>query len=86
MHRLIGDDSHRSATQPGKADDYILGIVVMRLQNHAIIHNGADNLPHIIDLARVIWNYGIESGKHTIWVITGLHDRGILHIVGRQVA
>ena len=45
---LIGYDPHRLAVQAGKADDHVLGVMLLHFEEVAVIHDGVDHLADIV--------------------------------------
>jgi len=75
---LASNYAHRTAIKASKAGDYVLGIVPQWLNILPIVHDSLNHCLHIINLAGVVRDYGIQRGLDTVGVITQINHRGLL--------
>ena len=53
---LVGHDTYADAAHMGEAHDDIAGIILMNLEELAVVHNGVDDLVHIVRLVGAVGN------------------------------
>ena len=86
MRRLVGDDADRAAAEPGEADDDVLGVLAMHLEEVALVDDRSDQLLHVVGLVRVGRDQPVERLVAAIeWIVVG-DEGGILQIVARNEA
>jgi len=85
MQGLVGDNADGPAVEPGETDDGVAGIVVVRLDDLAVVDDGLDDGPHVVDLARLLGYQAIEGGIDTVRVVGGVGGGRILHVVGGKI-
>jgi hypothetical protein len=73
MHRLISDNAHCSTIKPGKANNGVFRIMVMGLKYFSIIHDGLNNIPHVIHLVGSSGMMRVQGGVNTVRVIGRLN-------------
>ncbi len=60
QHRgLIGDDAHGMPVKAGEADNHVLRIILMGLNDPAVIDQRPDNLLHVIAFLWIVGDHGI---------------------------
>ena len=84
-HRLVGDDAHGLAFHAGEADDDVLGVVGLQLEEVAVIHRLDDQLLDVVGLVRVGRHQGVEAVVEAVGRVRGGSDRRLFLVIERQV-
>ena len=58
---LVGDDAHGPAAQPGQGGDDVLGKVVVRLEEVAVVDDGPDDVVHVVGGAGAVRDDGVQG-------------------------
>ena len=82
---LVGNNSHRSSAKPAKTDDHIFGIVLMRFQKFTVVHDGSDNILHIICPPWTVWYYFVQIRIDSHRIIASFHYRWSFPVTGRKI-
>src|SRR5438445_248353 len=61
-HRIVGDDADREAADADESGDEILGPLRLHLEELAAVGEGADELPHVVALPRIVGDDRGEIG------------------------
>ena len=63
--RLVAHDPHGSTVQPAKTHDYVRSEVLVDLQELFIVHDPANNVPHIVRPVGIIGHHVSQVGIGT---------------------
>ena len=86
LRRLVADDPDREAVQAGEAADDVLGMVLVHLEELAVVDDQLDDVAHVVGLVRVLGHDLVELGVHPLGVVRRLHARRRLQVVLREEA
>ena len=84
--RLVGHDAHALAVETGKAYDDVAGIVFLHFKELAVVHDGPDDLIHVVCLVRIVRDDFVQRVFHAVDGVGAFHARSFLHVVLRDVA
>ena len=82
--RLIGDDADRMPAQADKADDDILGEMLMRFQKFARVRDLFNHVAHVIGLIRVRGDKLNQGVVNAGGGIVGIHEHRLIEVVLRE--
>ena len=57
---LVGDDADGASVEAGKADDDVLGVVLLHLEEVAVIDHAGDDVLDVVGLVALGGNHGVE--------------------------
>ena len=83
--RLVGNDADRLAFHAGKADDDVLGVLGLDLEEITVIHRLGDELLHVIRLVGVFRHQCVQTHVHSLGRVCAGAHRGFFTVVQRQV-
>ena len=83
---LVGHDADAASAEVGESHDYVLGEVLVDLEEVAVIHDGADDLVHVVCLVGVVRDYLVENVGHAVDRVYCGAFRSRLHVVLGYVA
>ena len=83
--RLVGHDAHRLAVHAGKADQDVLGVLGLDLEEVAVVHRFEDQLLHVVRLVRVVGHQRVQAQFQAVDRVATLAHRCLLAVVQRQV-
>ena len=83
--RLVGHDAHGLAVHAGKADQDVLGVLGLHLEEVAIVHRLDDQLLHVVGLVRVVGHQRVQAQLHAVDRVAALAHRRFFAVVQRQV-
>ena len=69
-----------------KPQTMFLRVVLVHLEELAVVHDQAHHVAHVIGLVRVVGYHVVELGVHAQRVVAGLYAWRGLHVVLRQEA
>ena len=82
--RLVADDADRVAVQPREPDHDVLGVVLVDLEELAVVDHEADHVADVVGLVGAVGDDRVQRLVHPRRVVGGLHPRRGLEVVGRQ--
>ena len=82
--RLVGDNTRRATVEASETADDILRIVFLHLHEVAVVHDGVDDILHVVRLVGVCGYYLVQALLHAHGVVGALHQRSLLHVVLRD--
>ena len=82
--RLVSDDTGRTAVETRETADHILGEVFVNLHEISVIHDGVDDLVHVVRFVRICRNDVVQVVVHAGDIIGALYERSLLHVVLRD--
>ncbi len=83
---LVSHDAHGLAVEAGEAHDDILGIIALHFQEFAVVHDGADNLVHVVGTVGRVGDDFVERVLETVDGVGAFNQRGFLKVVLGNVA
>ena len=83
---MIGDNTDRTAAQPGKSDNYIHRKIFMHLKKLAIIDNAVNHFFHVVRFIRILRDNAVEFFFLAIQRIGALGHRRVFQIIQRDIA
>ena len=83
--RLVGYNAYGLAAHAGKANQDVLGVVRLQLEEVAVIHGLEDELLHVIGLVGVAGHQGVERHVGTVGRVCRRTHRGFFLVIQRQV-
>ena len=84
IRRLVGDDADRATADAREADHHVLGVVLVNLEQVAVVDHRADHVLHVVGLAALGRHHRVELGDLAIDRVVGGPERGILGVVRGQ--
>ena len=81
---LVGHDAYRCAAHVSEADDDVLGVVLVDLEEFSVIHDAADDIVHVVSLVGAIGYDGVEGVLKSLDRVCGGLVRRLLHVVLRN--
>ncbi len=84
-HRLISDDTDALARQAGEADDDVVGVVFVDLEEGLVVDDTPDDIPHVVGLVRTFGHDAFELLPDLFAQLIG-QGRGFFAVILRQVA
>ncbi len=85
-HRLVRHDAYRMAIEPGKADDDVLGEMLLHLEEVPIVHDQPNQLLHIVWLVRILGDQRVEALFHPLGIVGRLPPGRAFHVILREEA
>ena len=86
VQRLVADDPHRPAVEPGQADHHRLGVGLEDLQELAVVDHPGDHLADVVRLVGVVGDQVDQRLLLPPGVVGGLAPGRVLHVVEGQEA
>ena len=84
VHRLIRDDARRAAVEPREADDDVLRVVLVDLDELRVVDDRGDDLLDVVRPVRLGRDHRVERDLRAIrWILRGPHRR-VLGVVARH--
>lgn len=78
---LVGHDAHGLTVEAGEADDDVLGIVALYLEELSVVDDGADDLVHVIGTVGRVGDNLVERVLETVDGVVALYQRRLLEVV-----
>ncbi len=86
VQRLVGDDADGAAGQARQADDDVLRVVGVDLQEVGAVDDAVDHLANVVGLRLVLGQDGQHLFVAASGVVAHLDDGRVVHVVQRQVS
>ena len=83
---LVGHHAHGLAVHAGKADDEVLGVVGLDLQELAVVDDGADDAVHVVGLVGRVGDDFVELVVDAVDGVVALYQGSLLEVVLGDVA
>ena len=81
--RLVGDDADRTAVEPREADDDVPRVVLVHLEEVALVGDRVNHIEHVVRLVRRRGDETIERRVLAIGRIVGRGARRVVEVVRR---
>ena len=78
---LVGHDADGLAVEAGEADDDILGVVALYLEELTVVDDGTDDLIHVVWTVGRVGNNLVERILETVDGVVALHQRRLFEVV-----
>ena len=85
VRRLVGDDADRPAAHAREPHEDVPGVVLLHLEEHALVDDRDNHLVHVVGLVRRLGHDGVEFRHLAIGRIGRRDDGGVVDVVRRQV-
>src|SRR5271157_255186 len=82
--RLVGDDAHGFPVQPGEADHDVPGVMLLHLEEVAVVHDGVDHVLNVVRLIGFGGDDGVQALVNAVDGIGARFARRIFEVVGRN--
>ena len=82
--RLVGDDPDRPAVEPREADQDVLRVVVVHLEEVALVDDQVDHVEHVVRLVRRRRHDAVERRVLAVGRIAGPRPRRVVEVVRRH--
>ena len=83
--RLLGYDAHHVSPHASEAHHQIGGKLLLHFQEVPVVHDGMDDLPHVISLRRVLRHQRVQCPVNAVGRVGRRHVGRVIGVVRRQV-